>query len=402
MRPGLDARTSVGGGGTAEGALLATNNLSDLASASTARTNLGLGTMAVMNANAVAVTGGSITGLSALSVTNPAANSVPVTISGASVTGSDASSFLSIAGTWNTSGSPSAVKIVIGDQLSGSTAKAVEVLGGAGGATALFSVSKEGYVTTSALFKRGTAAGFTIYSGSTVGINLPADRFIGWSPTSNPEAAPDLVLLRDGAADTLCLRRGTNAQALNVYGTYTDASNYRRGKITTSTGGVLTIGAEGLGTGATGNSIQLATDGTTRLTIASTGAVTFSGSMTANGISASSVSASTSLYAASAGWIGFASRAWLQSPADGVIFLQNNAGTDFSRVQYGGTSNLFPSHKRSGTIIQGRLADDSDFCGIQGILQTHANAVAETPTATHTLLLKDASGASFKVLCVAA
>jgi len=43
--------------------LLISNNLSDLTNAASARTNLGLGTLAQQNANAVAITGGTMTGL---------------------------------------------------------------------------------------------------------------------------------------------------------------------------------------------------------------------------------------------------------------------------------------------------------------------------------------------------
>jgi hypothetical protein len=52
-------------------------------------------------------------------------------------------------------------------------------------------------------------------------------------------------------------RNGTNAQTNRLYGTYTDASNYRRLTKTMSTAGVAEIKPEGAGTGASGNVLHI-------------------------------------------------------------------------------------------------------------------------------------------------
>lgn len=66
----------------------------------------------------------------------------------------------------------------------------------------------------------------------------------------------DLVLERD-LANTLAQRNGVNSQTSRLYGTYTDASNYRRLTKTMSAAGVAEIKPEGVGTGATGNVLYI-------------------------------------------------------------------------------------------------------------------------------------------------
>jgi hypothetical protein len=111
-------------------------------------------------------------------------------------------------------------------------------------------------------------------------IRITADNAISWSSLNNNinDGFDDLLLRRD-AANTLALQNGTNAQTFRVYNTFTDASNYERGKIEWASN-VLRIGTEKAGTG-TARALELQTDGTTRLTIASTsGDVTTTGSVT--------------------------------------------------------------------------------------------------------------------------
>jgi hypothetical protein len=111
------------------------------------------------------------------------------------------------------------------------------------------------------------------------GIRILRDMFIGWSDSQSSSLSTIDTRLQRDAANTLALRNGTNAQTFRVYNTFTDASNYERGKIEWASN-VLRIGTEKAGTG-TARALELQTDGTTRLTIASTsGDVTTTGSVT--------------------------------------------------------------------------------------------------------------------------
>jgi len=104
--------------------------------------------------------------------------------------------------------------------------------------------------------------------------------------TSAPIGWSGLKLRRD-AADTLALQRSTNAQTFRLYGTYTDASNYRRLYLSSTTAGAFTLGVEGAGTGASGNTLTVA-NATTFSSGATFGAggVTLSGNSPISGITA--------------------------------------------------------------------------------------------------------------------
>lgn len=75
--------------------------------------------------------------------------------------------------------------------------------------------------------------------------------------------------------------------------------------------------------------------------------------------------AGTHIFAGQTGSIGWQGFGTFQSPSDGVVTLLNNAGTDFTRLQFGGTTSSFPSVKRNGTTLDFRLADDSAYASIR-------------------------------------
>jgi hypothetical protein len=180
-----------------------------------------------------------------------------------------------------------------------------------------------------------------------------------------------------GSDNLLELRDGTSGQTLNIYNTYTDASNYERSFIRWVSNR-LELGCEKAGTG---------TDRNIRFVF--TTSVEFSVSGPTIGTNYMQVP--------SAGFFSFGSRFYCQSPADGKLVLYNWAGNDFSLLQFGGTSSSFPALKRSTTKLQTRLADDSAFALHQAKLQTDTNYTAGAPTPTGYLVVYDAAGTGYKI-----
>lgn len=173
----------------------------------------------------------------------------------------------------------------------------------------------------------------------------------GFTATANALTTPDTILYRD-AANIWANRNAANAQNFRFYNTYTDTSNGAWAFINAAqTGGTesgaantLTFGTIGNGTGAAVlTKFKLVVDGTSRLDY---------------GVTASSVwTFGASVIAPASGFIQFSGRTYFESAADGLLVFRNNAGSGFSRLQFGGTTTAFPALKRSGAGLSHVLAD---------------------------------------------
>jgi hypothetical protein len=84
--------------------------------------------------------------LSGEATISPAVNKIGLILSGTSLTGATATEVLSMAGTWNTSGTPTAIKLNITDTASNAASKLVDLQVGA---ASVFKVSKNGDVASS-------------------------------------------------------------------------------------------------------------------------------------------------------------------------------------------------------------------------------------------------------------
>lgn len=160
--------------------------------------------------------------------------------------------------------------------------------------------------------------------------------------------------------------------ALNVVGAVT-APSYNGNTFTTGTY-TLTGGANK--TLTFNNTLTLAGNDSTTMTFPSTSATlartdaanTFAGTQTfssaptfTSGIIITNGDV-LAIASRAIGWQGTFAR--MKSPADGVIDLLNNAETDFSRLQFGGTTSSFPALGRSTTRLTVGLADGTSGGGI--------------------------------------
>lgn len=113
----------------------------------------------------------------------------------------------------------------------------------------------------------------------------------------------------------------------------------------------------------------------TRLTLDSSGVMTTTGSIAlpaggsvSNGNSFYGNSATTdNLLLGAVGEIAFGLRVKIKSSGGGLIELFNNAETDFSRLNFGGTTSSFPAIRRTTTALNIRLADDSADAGLTAL-----------------------------------
>lgn len=222
----------------------------------------------------------------------PSANQVPLQVAGYSLTGSNASSLIDVAGTWNTTGTPTLIKANVTNTASNAASLLLDLQVGG---TSQLSVARDGklvlvnsqnYLTNSGGWLEISGSnGIYIFSTAnaafrTSGFSVSSSATISFT-SGNAIGTADTILARD-AANALALRNGTNAQTYRVYGTFTDSSNYVRAALSASTSSI-TLAGETAGTGADDIDVIFTPAGTGRVrfgTHSAVGAETVTGFIT--------------------------------------------------------------------------------------------------------------------------
>lgn len=171
------------------------------------------------------------------------------------LTGSAATSSLSIAQTWNTTGTPTAIDLNVTDTASNASSLLMNLRVGG---TSAFSIGK----SLNGL-SISTSAGVTYFTTQATRVAFSAGLGILLDSSTARFAWSDLIMERD-AANTLAQRRGVNAQAFRWYQSFTDASNYTRGQVSAASD-IVTLSGESAGTGAANIDVAITPKGTGRV-----------------------------------------------------------------------------------------------------------------------------------------
>jgi hypothetical protein len=131
--------------------------------------------------------------------------------------------------------------------------------------TNVFQVFANGVVGATSYSAAGNVFGSILLGGSSVSIaammvqqgsggyaTIGDALYFGWSSSGNLSAAHDLRLFRD-AAGSKGQRNGTNSQTNNIYGSFSNSTNYRRLSMGMSNNGTAFIRPESAGPLATNN-----------------------------------------------------------------------------------------------------------------------------------------------------
>ena len=231
----------------------------------------------------------------------------------------------------------------------------------------------------------GYTSGGTHYANSHAnGWEVGVNQYFAWADVV-AGAAPTLILARD-AANTLAQRNGTNAQVTRVYKTYTDASNYERLALDAGHAGGPRLTFENAGTGSARDltilntsaaNLYLGTSNGAQWAINSSGHILTSSDNTydigasgttrprnvyvANDITSGNLintvglSATAYVSAGAASYVGWGSRNFMKSPADGTLSITNNAETGFSSLLLGPSAGATSSNR-----LQKKVTDIAD------------------------------------------
>jgi hypothetical protein len=300
------------------------------------------------------------------------ANTVGIGATGYSLTGSASASFVDLAGTWSTSGTPTAIKLNITDTASNAASLLMNLQATVSGVTtSQFKVRKDGVTTVGNnldIVYEGTTR-LSIWPSLSQALAFRSDNFIGWSSNTTVPGTADVILgrrgtanLRLGAADTT----GTTAPTPQ----FLSAQSWLSSTTNNQTGANFTIdGSQGTGTGAGGSIIfRVAPAGPTSngvqnglsaaLTIGSNLSATFAGSIAFQDINGTVLNGEgLALASGRVGWrngVGTSVDTILVRDAANTLALRNGANAQTFRVYNttDGTNSEYGFMKWNGTTFE--------------------------------------------------